>query len=578
MFIFIIIFCFFVEAYAGDPITIDGLFQDWENIGIEFDDPDGDGFDEDFSGLKITNDNDFLFLKFGFNGSEQLLQDFNGIRLYIDVDNNSNTGRSFRGIGADIEWCFGCRSGSIWQNQVPVAIRQNDLTLRSAPTITSRDFEIAVGLFSQALTLNNTQIADTLAIVLATSDEADYLPDNIGGAQYIIDTTPVEPPDAIPLARSRPEHLRILSYNTLGSGLSNANRQPAFERIIKALSPDIMAFQEQRDAPDVEILMSKWLQPSNFHSLMLGNGNMVVSRFPILNSAILTNSGRTMVVLLNTADELGVNLLVMNSHLSCCANDVSRQRDADEIIMRLREWRDGSGPFQLPENTPMVHLGDFNLVGSSLQIRTLTHGDISDESNNGEDFAPDWDGSSLTDLFSRQTSARMGYTWRNDNSAFSPGKLDYFLFTDSILELGNHYVLNTLAMSADELSTAGLLAQDTNNASDHLPRIIDIAGVRPVSVEGDFVVETPRQFFLYPAYPNPFNPSTTIRYSVVHGSHVTIRIFDVLGREVGILLDDFREMGDYSLVFDAAQLVSGVYFVKLAAGGTIQTEKILLMK
>ena len=111
----------------------------------------------------------------------------------------------------------------------------------------------------------------------------------------------------------------------------------------------------------------------------------------------------------------------------------------------------------------------------SSEYVVLTDGDIVDEASYGIDFLPDWDDSPLTDLFSRQTHIRMGYTWRNDNSEYNPGKLDYILYTDSVLEPVKHFVLNTLAMSEEDLSFYNLNSEDTKIASDHLPRVKDIA-------------------------------------------------------------------------------------------------------
>ena len=72
-------------------------------VPVAFSDPNGDGYDEDFAELKVTNDNDFLFLRLSFYNSEHLLQDFNGIRFYIDTDNNSERGIPVHGIGAELE-------------------------------------------------------------------------------------------------------------------------------------------------------------------------------------------------------------------------------------------------------------------------------------------------------------------------------------------------------------------------------------------------------------------------------------------------------------------------------------------
>jgi hypothetical protein len=90
-------------------------------------------------------------------------------------------------------------------------------------------------------------------------------------------------------------------------------------------------------------------------------------------------------------------------------------------------------------------------------------------------------------------------------------------------------------------------------------------------------------------FPNPFNPSTTIQFSIpieaMHASsaHVTLKVYDVLGREVAILVNDEKPAGSYSVTFNVetlhgASLPSGVYFYKLTAGEYIQTKKMLLMK
>ncbi len=576
-FVVLAVFAFCSRLSAGDPITIDGLLNDWSSVPTAFSDPAGDGFDEDFGELKITNDNSFLFLNVSFHHGEVLLQDRNQIRLFVDADNDATTGFSIQGIGAEIEWCFGCRSGTLHGPQGETPLLQNDLVMRQGPTVTARAFEIAISLSSDAMTNAGSVIPDTLAFVFATSDQADFLPDNPGGQKYTIDATPVAPPDVIPLQRSQPDHLRIVSYNTLGSGILAPARQPRFQRIIKAIRPDILAVQEQANADAVVALVANWLQDPNWQGIGLGNNNMVLSRFPILTSTVFTNSGRTMLALIDTKAELGSNLLLMNSHLSCCANDLARQQDADEIIMRLRDWRSGNGPFDLAENTPVVHLGDFNLVGFSQQVRTLVQGDISDEFRAGPDFLPDWDGTGLTDLFSRHTTLRMGYTWRSDTSPFSPGKLDYIIYTDSVIDLGNHYILNTLAMSDADLTFWGLERQDTNIASDHLPRIMDVATILPVQV-GERVAVVPENFRLFPPYPNPFNPSTTVRFFVAQPAHVSITAHDLLGRTVVILVEEFKLAGEHQVQFGARSLAAGIYFIKMRVGTFTEVARVVLLK
>jgi hypothetical protein len=95
---------------AGHPINIDGQFQDWENVEISYEDEAGPWW-ADFANVKITYDQEFLFIYFSFHDGEFLMQDWNAFHLYIDADNNSSTGLDYNGIGAELDWTFGQRQG-----------------------------------------------------------------------------------------------------------------------------------------------------------------------------------------------------------------------------------------------------------------------------------------------------------------------------------------------------------------------------------------------------------------------------------------------------------------------------------
>ncbi len=90
----------------------------------------------------------------------------------------------------------------------------------------------------------------------------------------------------------------------------------------------------------------------------------------------------------------------------------------------------------------------------------------------------------------------------------------------------------------------------------------------------------PTGFVLYDNYPNPFNPSTTIQFAVPAASHVSLKVFDLLGREVATLLDEYSIAGVRSVRFDASQfhLASGVYFYRIQAGSFERTKKMVLMQ
>jgi len=85
-------------------------------------------------------------------------------------------------------------------------------------------------------------------------------------------------------------------------------------------------------------------------------------------------------------------------------------------------------------------------------------------------------------------------------------------------------------------------------------------------------------YFLFQNYPNPFNPSTEISYQLPSSSYVFLKVFDVLGREVKVLVNKQETAGSYSVNFDASNLPSGVYFYRLEAGTYSNTKKLLLLK
>ena len=99
----------------------------------------------------------------------------------------------------------------------------------------------------------------------------------------------------------------------------------------------------------------------------------------------------------------------------------------------------------------------------------------------------------------------------------------------------------------------------------------------PVGVHGPGFV-SPKEFSLNQNYPNPFNPSTVIEYAVPKTSFVTVKVYDLIGREVKTLVSETKQAGYYSLNFNASNLPSGVYLYKITAGDFNSTKKMILVK
>ena len=113
---------------------------------------------------------------------------------------------------------------------------------------------------------------------------------------------------------------------------------------------------------------------------------------------------------------------------------------------------------------------------------------------------------------------------------------------------------------------------------------------------GDFTITSPsdvsnnqkpaEKFIFYPAYPNPFNPTTKISYYLPQQSRITLKIYDLLGNEVTTLVNGSEPEGNHELILDASGWTSGIYFYKIQAvainsdlrNSFVQTKKIILLK
>jgi len=96
--------------------------------------------------------------------------------------------------------------------------------------------------------------------------------------------------------------------------------------------------------------------------------------------------------------------------------------------------------------------------------------------------------------------------------------------------------------------------------------------------EGEIGSETPQKIALSANYPNPFNPVTNIRYELPQNSHVQLKVYDILGRRVAVLVDGMIEAGVHEAVFDASNLASGVYLYRLSTADFVQTRQMVLVK
>ena len=88
----------------------------------------------------------------------------------------------------------------------------------------------------------------------------------------------------------------------------------------------------------------------------------------------------------------------------------------------------------------------------------------------------------------------------------------------------------------------------------------------------------PQRFYLEQNYPNPFNPVTRIKYSVPEIGYITIKVYDLMGREVATIFDGVQQAGNYTAILDGSNLTSGIYFYRMEANGFMETKKLVLLK
>ena len=180
------------------------------------------------------------------------------------------------------------------------------------------------------------------------------------------------------------------------------------------------------------------------------------------------------------------------------------------------------------------------------------------------------------------------YTYLYGNLLYKnqPAVLNYNFET---IQLDREILLTPLAIKNSSLTISEVLLNGQTYANyNPTSRILNLpagtAGHFTITYEPIITSVAQEQFAiadgfeLIQNYPNPFNPSTKISWQSPIGSQQTIKVFDVLGKEVATLVDEYKPAGSYEVVFNASSFTSGVYFYQLKAGEFMSVKKMLLLK
>lgn len=392
------------------PPAIDGDFRDWEPAGAP---------------VAAVACADRIYLRISLPEAV-VLQSGSSVVVYYDTDDNAATGLSAHGLGAEVRWDAGIRSGMSYVSDSGVvtgrSIRQADLGLRAAPVLDSRDFELSV--------LRGETGGGTCRVAVEWNGQLLGVASTAYHAERVV--------RSLSAARAGHTDFRVLAYNVLNDGFpASSTRRPRFFAELEALQPDIICFTEIYNH-SAETTRARVVEVLPYMLHASGDGSRdsrIVSRYPIVFSEASDRFHAARV----RSDTGHIDVMVITAHLTCCSFSSTRageMRQIQNFIVRLRAGAlDG-----VPANLPLVLAGDLNLV------RWDTEAFLGLQQATGLRPLPALHLDSLDD-----------HTWRNDLEDFSPGRLDYILAGPGLI------------------ARRSFVYKSPEPPSDHLPLVADLA-------------------------------------------------------------------------------------------------------
>ena len=273
------------------------------------------------------------------------------------------------------------------------------------------------------------------------------------------------------------DSVRLAVYNVYFDSLFQPGSGRMLERLIAGVGADVYAFQEVSgtDGATVKARFDAASPTAGGWDFHKSGNNLTLSRYTLFDRFNdVPGSDRAIARAgIDLPDEsFRGDMHLLNSHFACCGNEPSRQNDAEAITRWMDEAMTPGGLFDLDPDDAIVVAGDLNIVGSGRPLQTLITGD---------GMRVDWDDSDMRDAAPTHNGTGVDrWTWRNDDSPFPPGILDYTLYTDSVITQEQAIVINPATMTSDQLAESGFLATDFRidpsiGFYDHLPLVIDFA-------------------------------------------------------------------------------------------------------
>jgi exonuclease III len=412
-----------------------------------------------------------------------------------------------------------------------------------------------------------------------------------------------------------------MSYNLLNyTDFNPDTRNENFKKVVSSVNPDILVVQEIKNESSVTqflnfVLTSKYkagvfipnqvafeLNNAIFYKDSLFN---FISNFPIIIPAEPGTSERDISEFKLVHKFSKDTLIIYSAHLKSSSGTTNEQRRL-KAVSKLREHTE-----KLSDKSNFIIVGDFNIYSTF----EPAYNKLIDAATKNYFIDP----ISAVGTYNNAAFASI-HTQSTRENSFGGGaggglddRFDFLMISQTVKDPGgiqfiegtytaygndgNHYNLSinfgTNAAVGKEIADA------LHFASDHLPVYADFSFEVSTSVEQS--KNFPTDFYLYQNYPNPFNPTTTISFIIPSETRnlqdfspdlsndgrgrndniwVTLKVYDLLGREVATLVNEYKQPGIYNLQFSIrnSQLTTGIYFYKLTAENYSNIKKMIYLK
>ena len=243
--------------------------------------------------------------------------------------------------------------------------------------------------------------------------------------------------------------------------------------------------------------------------------------------------------------------------------DISVYAFCDDPSMRIADM-------MVPLGINKAYFDGFN-VDNCRMYQPLSEWDVATFGNVNDDFQEGW--SSLSMLGFAQIYSENS-PWGHFETPTKIMSFNVHIIDDEALL--NQVVMDAIGPGSDPrqgvTNMGSVMGEQNYEINEHFATLF----FSPVGIDDE--VPVPDVYFLSENYPNPFNPTTNVKYGIPEDAHVTINLYDILGRQIGTLVNEDQTAGYHQVQVNGDQLASGMYFFRMQAGDFADTKKMTLLK